>query len=261
MKKYFLPLAALGLLFTLLWSSCKKDDNETGGNATVAVHLTDGPADYDAIYIDVQKVEIHTDAGGWTSFTPLVPGVYNLLDFSNGLDTLLCQQELPVGTISQMRLVLGSNNTIVVNGVSHPLATPSAQQSGLKFNIHQELMANAAYDVWIDFDAAKSIVEKGNGEYSLKPVVRAYTALTNGRIKGIVLPLAANATVYAINGADTFSAIPAPDGRFMFCGLPEASYTLWFDAEDITGFADFTQTNVSVTFGLVTDIGIITLLP
>jgi hypothetical protein len=260
MKKYLLPLCLMAAGLSVFWTSCKKDD-DAAGNARIAVHLTDGPADYDAIYIDVQKVEIHTDAGGWTSFTPLVPGVYNLLDFSNGLDTLLCHAELPAGNVSQMRLVLGENNTIVVNGVSHPLATPSAQQSGLKFNIHQVLVPNGAYDVWIDFDAGKSIVEKGNGDYSLKPVVRAYTALTNGRIKGIVLPPAANTIVYAINGTDTSTAIPALDGRFQFCGLPEGSYTLWFDAADGSGFADFTQTGVTVSFGQITDVGTVTLLP
>ncbi len=260
MRKHILTIGLIMIGLSVFWASCKKDDAVTG-NARVAVHLTDGPADYDAIYIDVQKIELHTDAGGWTSFTPLVPGVYNLLDFSNGLDTLLCHAELPAGNLSQMRLLLGENNTIIVNGVSHPLATPSAQQSGLKFNIHQQLVPNGAYDVWIDFDAGKSIVEKGNGSYSLKPVVRAYTALTNGRIKGIVLPPAANTIVYAINGVDTFSAIPSLMGSFQFCGLPEGTYTLWFDAADGTGFADFTQPGVGVTFGQITDVGTVTMLP
>lgn len=259
MKKYLLQLSFIGIIFCLFLTSCSKD-NDTKGNARVAVRLTDGPADYDAIYIDVQQVEIHSDVSGWVTLAPLVPGVYNLLDFSNGMDTLLCQAELPAGSISQMRLVLGNNNSIVVNGVTHPLSTPSAQQSGLKFNIHQNLMAGAAYDIWIDFDAAKSIVEKGNGEYSLKPVIRAYTALTDGRIKGIVLPPTANAVVYAIRANDTFSAMPAIDGRFLFCGLPEGEYTLWFDAEDSTGFEDYTQP-ATVTFGVTTDVGIITLLP
>lgn len=241
-------------------SACDKDDNDSG-SATVAVRLTDGPADYDAVYIDVQKVEIHSDASGWVSLSPVVPGVYNLLDFSNGMDTLLCKTTLPVGNISQMRLVLGNNNSVVVNGTTHPLSTPSAQQSGLKFNIHQELAANGAYDIWIDFDAGKSIVETGNGNYSLKPVVRAYTALTNGRIKGFVLPPLAQPVVYAINGTDTFSAIPELTGYYMFCGLPQGTYNLWFDAAAGTGYQDSLMTNVNVSFGVVTDVGITTLVP
>ncbi len=260
MRKTIFTLIIIALVSSALFLSCKKDD-DNGGTAKVAVHLTDGPGDYDAIYIDVQRVEIHSDVGGWVTLTPLVPGIYNLLDFSNGMDTLLCQADLPAGKISQMRLVLGENNSIIVNGTSHPLATPSAQQSGLKFNIHQDLVANGSYHVWIDFDAGKSIVEQGNGSYSLKPVIRAYTELTNGQIKGIVLPPQAEATVYAIHGADTFSAIPEPDGRFMFCGLPEGSYTLWFDAEGTTGFLDATLPDVNVSFGVITDVGVVTLVP
>jgi hypothetical protein len=160
-----------------------------------------------------------------------------------------------------MRLILGNNNSIIVDGVTKPLATPSAQQSGLKFNIHEELAPNASYDVWIDFDAGRSIVASGNGDYSLKPVVRAYTALTNGKIKGYVLPLTANATVYAIQGTDTFSAIPAADGYFMFCGLPEGNYSLWFDTPDTSGFQDLLKPNITVSFGAITDVGINTLVP
>jgi hypothetical protein len=261
MKRTLLILGVIVLAACGIFSSCNKDSDEQKGMAKVNVHLTDGPADYDAILIDVQRVEINSDVSGWVSVPAIAPGVYNLLDFSNGMDTLLINASLPAGHISQMRLVLGNNNSIVVNGVSHPLSTPSAQQSGLKFNIHQELVANGSYDIWIDFDAGKSIVEQGNGGYSLKPVIRTYTALTNGKIKGFVLPAQANAVVYAIHGTDTFSAIPAIDGYFMFSGMPEGTYSLWFDAASNTGFQDLLQPNVTVSFGVITDVGIITLLP
>jgi hypothetical protein len=260
MKISVYTLPAILLLATTFLFSCKKDSSSSG-TAKVAVHLTDGPADYDAVYIDIQKVEIHSDAEGWVSINPVVPGIYNLLDFRNGMDTLLCQADIPAGKISQMRLVLGPNNSIVVNGTNHPLATPSAQQSGLKLNIHQDLVAGASYDIWLDFDAGKSIVEKGNGDYSLKPVIRAYTELTNGRIRGFVLPPASEPVVYAIRNTDTFSAIPGIDGRFMFCGLPEGTYSIWVDAAASTGYLDTVFPNIGVSFGVVTDMGIITLIP
>ncbi|WP_157976885.1 DUF4382 domain-containing protein [Taibaiella helva] len=252
-----LGLCVLGLLSLL--ASCKKDD-APAGTATMNIHLTDGPGNYDAVLIDVQQIEIHSDINGWVTVNPVHPGVYNLLDFRNGADTLLCQAQLPAGNISQMRLVLGSSNSVVVDGVTYPLSTPSAQQSGLKFNIHQELVPNGSYHFWIDFDAGRSIVKTGNGAYSLKPVIRTYTELTNGKIKGYVLPPAADATVYAINGADTFSAIPAADGYFLFCGLPEGNYNLWFDALDATNYQDSLMPNVPVTFGNINDVGIVTLI-
>lgn len=238
-------------------TACNKDEGE--GTAQLKVHLTDGPADYDAVLIDVRQVEIHSDGAGWQSFDLLHPGVYNLLDFNNGMDTLIADATLPSGNISQMRLILGTHNSIIVNGVTYPLATPSAQQSGLKFNIHQQLEAGAVYDMWIDFDAGKSVVQQGNGTYSLKPVIRAYTELTNGQIKGTVLPTEAEAVVYAIRNTDTSTAIPDVQGAFLFSGMPEGNYTLWLDAEDSTGYADSTINNVPVVFGQVNDLGTITL--
>lgn len=258
MKKtaFALGLCVLGLLTVL--ASCKKDD-APAGTATMSIHLTDGPGNYDAVLIDVQQIEIYSDAGGSITVPLAHPGIYNLLDFRNGADTLLCRAQLPAGNISQMRLILGSNNSVIVDGVTYPLSTPSAQQSGLKLNIHQELIPNGSYHFWIDFDAGRSIVQKGNGAYSLKPVIRTYTELTNGKIKGYVLPQAADAMVYAINGVDTFSAIPAADGYFLFCGLPEGDYTLWFDALNATNYQDSLMLHVPVTFGNINDVGTVTL--
>ncbi|MGZ5188552.1 MAG: DUF4382 domain-containing protein, partial [Kaistella sp.] len=175
MKKLQL-LSAIVAAFSL--SACTDDAN--GGSASVNVRLTDAPALYDRVNIDVQKIEFNTN-NGWNSMNVITPGVYNLLDFRNGMDVLLAKAELPAGSLSQMRLVLGPNNSIVKDGVTYPLDTPSSMQSGLKFNWNQTLEENGAYNVWIDFDAARSIVKKGNGTYSLKPVIRAFSELTDGQ--------------------------------------------------------------------------------
>jgi len=258
MKKLLLivPLLILGFF------SCKKDssNDNTSGTAKVAMHITDGPSTYDAVYLNVQEVQINASNGAWISMTPVRPGLYDILRFRNGLDTLLGWADIPAGTVSQMRLILGDGNYVVVNGVSYPLTTPSAQESGLKLNIDQTLVAGSSYDFWIDFDAGRSIHQTGNGKYMLKPVMRAYSTLTDGRIKGYVLPLAADVTVYAITGTDTLSAIPNPDGYFAFNGLSQGTYQLWFSAAGAT-YQSLTLPNVSVTFGTVTDIGIITLVP
>lgn len=258
MKRLLLivPLLIMGLF------ACKKDDNNgsnSSGNAKVAMHLTDGPGLYDAVYLNVQEVQIISSNGTTVHMTPARPGLYNILAFRNGLDTLLGWAEIPAGTVSQMRLILGDGNYVVVNGTNYALTTPSAQESGLKLNLNQTFVAGNSYDIWIDFDAAKSIHQTGNGKYMLKPVMRAYSALTDGRIKGYALPLAAGITVYAINGTDTMSAIPNIDGYFAFNGLPQGTYQLWFNAADTT-FISVMVPNVQVTFGAITDVGIVTLV-
>ena len=256
-KKIFSGLI-IGVILSMIFASCGKENKNTEPNteqtANVSFYLTDDPAEYDAVYIDIQQVEVTMEGRAAVALHPVRPGIYNLLDFRNGLDTLLLRADLPPGKISQVRLILGSNNSVVVNGQSHPLNTPSAQESGLKLNLHEEFAAGGSYVVWIDFDAGKSIVETGSGKYNLKPVIRAYSQQTDGRIKGYVLPGAALVTVYASNGTDTYAAIPAGDGYYMFVGLPEGTYAVTFDASAAL-YLDVILNNVVVTYGKTTDLG------
>lgn len=261
-KKTILGTVLLATAGAMLFSSCTKDSsNQNNSNTTakVTMRLTDAPADYDAVNIDIQKVEVTVEGSAAVTLTPVRAGIYNLLDFRNGIDTLLIQADLPVGKVGQIRLVLGDSNSVVVNGQTHALKTPSAQESGLKLNLHEELAAGGSYTFWIDFDAGKSIVETGNGKYNLKPVIRAYTALTNGKIKGTVLPQTAMTTVYASDGVNTYTAIPNVDGTFVFSGMPEGTYTITMDAA-VALFTDVTLNNIKVTYGQETDLGVTTLV-
>ena len=251
------PLAAGILIFV----ACNKSNSS--GTGQLEVRLTDGPGPYDAVYIDVEKVEVNvsSDTGtssGWQTLPLLRPGVYNLLNFRNGIDTVLASTNLPAGTLSQMRLILGSNNSVVINGVHYPLKTPSAQQSGLKFNIHATLTSGIVYRLWIDFDATRSIVVTGNGDYILKPVIRTFTQAIGGSIKGYVLPPAAKPEVFAIQGTDTLLALPdSATGYYFFGGVNAGSWNLHFHALD-TLYKD-TTIIVPVSTGVVSNAGTTTL--
>ncbi len=260
MKKTNLLLT--GILFIALFSilSCRKDRNNRYDNrAEVSMRLTDDPGNYDAVNVDIQGISVEMEGQSAIIIRPDRTGVYNLLNFRNGADVLLVNTTLPAGKIEQIRLVLGGNNSVVVNGATYAMATPSAQESGLKLNFHTTLEANKSYTFWIDFDAGKSVVQTGNGSYKLKPVIRAYSAFTNGRIEGYVMPLAALATVYAVRDNDTFAAIPSGiDGRFVISGLPQGTYQLIVQPA-LPTYVTFTST-VDVTFSNVTNVGTITLM-
>jgi hypothetical protein len=263
MKRTLVTGIFAALISTILFFSCSKDSSSSNnGTAHLSMRLTDGPGVYDHIYLDIQQVVVTMSGSSAVTINVIHPGVYDLLEFKNGMDTLLAEAEIPAGTVEQMRLVLGTNNSIVVDGISYPLTTPSAQESGLKLNFNTTFVANGSYNLWIDFDASKSILQTGNGSYKLKPVIRAYSALTDGRIKGYVLPLAAFTTVYAINGIDSFTAIPdALTGYYRISGLPAASYNVVFDAALATPYQDTTVMNVNVMYGVETNLGTITLHP
>jgi len=262
MKTIRILIGVIILFFiTLSISSCKKE----AGISRLSVYLTDAPADFDAVNIEVVGLQVNvspdnTDIGWQTLALPSSPMVFNLLDFTNGMEILLSSAELPAGRISQLRLILGNNNTIVVNGVTEPLPlqVPSGQQSGLKFNIHANLIAGVEYKLWIDFDAGQSIVNSGTGGHILKPVIRTFTEATSGAIKGIAMPLAADATVEATNGIDIFSAFPdATTGEFLIRGIPFGLWTVTVKGNN--GYLNQSVNNVSVNIGEVTDIGAITL--
>ena len=98
-------------------------------------------------------------------------GVYNLLDFQNGLDTLLATGTVPGDVLMELRFLLGDNNSVVVDGVQFPLDAPSAQDSGLKIKVDQALNLDIN-TLTLDFDAQQSILQTGAGAYKLKPVIR-----------------------------------------------------------------------------------------
>lgn len=252
------------LLFAILMVSlvsCNDNDN-AASTARLEVRLTDAPGDYEEVNVDIQDVQVNsqdTDDSGWQSID-IKKGVYNLKDLTNGIDTLLGSAELPVGKIAQLRLILGTNNTVKVNGQSFALTTPSGQQSGLKLQINQELKEGITYKILLDFDAALSVVARGNGAFNLKPVIRSITQALDGAISGKVHPVEANPAVFAILGNDTVStSIDTTSGAFLVRGLQAGTYKIVFSPSSAYQVKEVT--NVSVTTGNVTDVGTVEIAP
>jgi hypothetical protein len=256
-----LATALCGMI--ILMASCDKTFTNPGSSRShLDIYLTDSPGDYQAVWIDIQKVMIDTAAmdssgeGGWKEVPLLRPGLYNLLDFRNGDDTILAGVDVPAGTLSQIRLVLGDKSYLVLNdGTEVPLTTPSAQQSGLKLNLHADLQQGIPYSLVLDFDAARSIVKAGNsGKYLLKPVIRTFAKEAGGAMEGVVLPDSAHAHVIAVTDNDTLGAVPDDKGYFKFCGVNDGTYRLLFLADTTTGYQNDTLDNISVKTGQVTKV-------
>lgn len=242
MKKLLLVCAAL-LLF-----ACNKNEQ----TAKVQFSLTDAPGHFEAVLIDIQEMEVIAGDDQLRA-NLLRPGVYNLLDFTNGVDTLLAEFNLEEGRLNQVRLILGSNNAVVVEGDTFSLFTPSAQQSGLKLNVQYELLAGIDYQFILDFDAKRSIVRRGNGQYLLKPVINIFTNASTGAISGRARPDSSAAYVMAIANGDTFGTIPPANGPFLIKGMPVGSYTV--EVEGVGSLGKVTLNNVSVSIGDITNLG------
>lgn len=234
MKKYHLFFFLFAL--TAGFVSCSSDDDSAGsedGKARVAIKLTDAPGDYERVMVEVEDVMIKTtaegsDEEGWVSLEGVNTGVIDLLSLTGGVTELLVDAELEAGYLHQIRLVLGDNNTIVVNneGEEHEYAlkTPSAEQSGLKVMVGQELEANAEYTFILDFDVDKSVVATGAGTYNLKPVIRMAVEENSGSIVGSVHPTTEQVLVTVQNAAVNASAYSDANGNFQVHGLPAGTY-------------------------------------
>ena len=250
-SKFFLRLICLFFVSVTLYSCSEKS---TGERAKLAVRLTDDPADYDAVNIDIQDVQINTgdDDNHWQSLPGVNKGIYNLLDLVNDKDTLLVNADIPTGKLHQIRLILGNNNSINVGGTIINLTTPSAQQSGLKLNVQQDVTGGILYTMLLDFDAAKSIVKTGNSKYILKPVIRTVLSAVGGSIKGVALPDSVVTAIYAIKGSDTVATtFTGTGGGYFIKGIAAGTYDLHYWPID-TAYKHQVKTGIPVTVGNVT---------
>lgn len=170
MRKIFLSFLLLGTVSAVVLVACSKDNDN--GSTTLKVRMTDAPLDADSVNVEILQVRANfrNDSTGWVDLNTNA-GVYDLLGLQNGVDTLLAVGTIPSNSVKEIRFVLGSSNSIVVNGVSFPLTIPSGAESGLKLKINKQL-SGPIDSILIDFDAALSVHLAGPGNYQLRPVLK-----------------------------------------------------------------------------------------
>jgi hypothetical protein len=172
MKKKLLIFSILLLTASVIFISCKKDKAQ--GTSTLNIRLTDAPVAFEEVNVDIREVRVKfaddTLSTGWVTLSTF-PGIYNLLAYQNGVDTLLGTGVFPTNVVKEIRFVLGANSTIKDAGVVYPLTIPSGSESGLKIKINKSLNATLE-TVIIDFDAALSVKKEGPGDYKLRPVLK-----------------------------------------------------------------------------------------
>ena len=284
MKKRFYTIGStmivsLMLLFFVTACNNENDQLSDGETARIQLKLTDAPAlEYDEVNIDIQGVRVgvaneyfytddpyveegdeeDADEGDdveWIDLEVSNPGLYNLLDYRNGETVMLAGGDIPAGKISQVRLILGDESNVVIDGAVHSLKTPSAQTSGLKFNLHDVLMPDMMYSFVIDFDASRSVVRTGNEKFILKPVIRTYADAFGGSIKGSVVPADSVDYVQLVSGVDTLISLPEDNGLFLFAGLDVKSWDLTIFADSLSNRKDTLIADILVEEGVVVDLG------
>ncbi|MDX9759902.1 MAG: DUF4382 domain-containing protein [Bacteroidota bacterium] len=250
----------------VLFTACTNEDdgpinNTSGDKASLSVRMTDAPAAYDAVFVTFSEIAVHHSGEGWIVVSG-DPVTINLLEWNNGNSIELGRTDLEAGHITQVRLMV-TDASLVVDGETHELAIPSADQTGLKIITNFELEAGSSYTLMLDFDAHHSIVVMGppsnpNG-YKLKPTIRAVEVAATGSIAGTIVNVAdAPLAVVSQGGVEvTSTPVIASDGSFRIAYLAPGMYDLkvvnTLGLEVIVG-------GIEVKAGQTTNVGALVLL-
>jgi hypothetical protein len=267
-----LPLTCLAVLGL---ASCSKDSD--GNTAKLEVRMTDAPGDFHQVVLDVRQIEVHLkeeqDKDGWKTLD-FTPQTLNILEYVNGKSALLVKEDFAPGDIKEIRLVLGPNSYVIGrDDLRYDLKTPSGQTSGVKLKLDKTTLRDGeTYQLLLDFDVAKSVVERGSWRpgndrkerYLLKPVVRVITQEVRGGLRGTVSPAAAKPQVLAIRstvlGPDTVSTYADASGAFLLGALPSGTYRVEFFPSTTApsgqpAYRNVVRTGVVVTNDNLTDLG------
>lgn len=261
MKNLIKFVVAVLILISFILYSCQK---ETGNDIAginkphgVTIYLTDHQTPvFDSVFIDLQRLEVKLEDdtlpnGGWVNLN-IRRGIYNILRFRNGIDTLFGTGTLPNTRVKKIRLTLGTQNSVMKDGQQSPLRLHDNDRQVVADLGTGSFEITTAGQIlfWIDFDASRSIQVDNSGSgnnngYRLKSHIKIFTRGNSGEIEGKVLPRAADALIMAINGMDTTSAIPEDDdGEFKIVGLSAGTYKVFIDAQN--GYLDTVINNVVV---------------
>ncbi len=271
----FFALLALAISFL----GCSDDKmNDPENSSRVILKLVDAAGDYEQVNVEIIDIQYNSseDENGWQSFTPEggYPIQTDLTKLIAGNELLLSDEIIPSGWMEQIRLVLSENNSLKLEGQDEliPLKTPSAQQSGLKIKLDQQLDPGFSYTFILDWDVQKSIVEAGNsGQYILKPVIRANAEVNSGSVSGTVVAdiIGDESTdlypkegvvveFYTEEDAYVTETLTDAEGKFLVQGLSPGDYRIQIETLDYVPYVS--PEPINVTAGQITDVGTLELL-
>jgi hypothetical protein len=262
-KKITRSVLALIVSVALAGLTACSNHNNSSSEGQMQVKLHDAPALFGAVQLDIQKVEVKNSSS--TSDTSWVtisnqPQTVNLLDLTNGNTKIIASSNVKSGTYTTLRLVLGSNNKVEVNGTMMNLNLSSNAQAGVDVNINTQVDAQNSATLLLDFDVARSITAGLTGSFTLNPVIAATQESNSGDVSGQIQPANAMTAVYVKSGSDTVSSTysDTTSGDFKLIGLAQGNYDVNIHSMN-SAYSDTTISNVSVAAKQETKLGAVVL--
>ncbi len=195
---------------------------------------------------------------------------FNLIELQNGETDLLAEAEVPVGTYTQMRLVISSGQVTLTNDETFNLTVPSGSTSGIKLNATFEVTEGQITQLLMDFDLSRAFdvipgsavdniddIEDFRFSPSLQGAIRVVQTAATGQIAGVVTaaattdPIAWSAvTAYDATSTEVATTATDENGVYLLVGLPAGTYAVEFTA---SGYQTVQVSGVVVTAGQTTD--------
>ncbi|AWW30648.1 hypothetical protein DN752_11215 [Echinicola strongylocentroti] len=229
---------SLGLYLPILFLtfSCL-DDASNQSHSLVNVYLVDAPGDWDKVYLDIERVELFVESGnsaGTQEWIPLdylpLSNIVNVSALVNDSKLILGRGELPLGKISQVKLVFGDGQYLVSEDQELSLQFANAEDEAYIHEVNYPLEGGMSYDLVLDIDLSRSIqAGNTNDVFLFDPVIRVFETGSSATIEGKVTPLDAYPYIYAIMGQDTLGTLTDSLGNFTFIGLEAGEYTVSFE--------------------------------
>ena len=273
-QKNLLLGAIMAISVSLGLVACQKNYSgdvqaNNSGKEQLSLYLTDGPGLFDQVLVEIRSVKVLVDTSkdtrrhdneDWdrrgsddkkkdSSFVwetlNITPGVYDILKFRNGADTLLAASNITKGSIRLIKIELGTNNSVVKDSVVYPVKLPANANTyvliKLRGNECEEYQVGRRR-LWLDFDITRSIIQERDGQFFLRPVFHFFTVSNTASISGKVGPRDGYPVVTVFNASDTAYALPDKEGNYKIRGLASGTYSVYINASN--GFKDTTINNV-----------------
>jgi len=270
-------------------NSSSNDPNIPPGKSKVGIYMMDAPVEFSKVLIDIRQVAVLVDSAdkqgdddrddqwddsycGWhrtrenkSTFwdtLDITPGVYDLLQLRNGVDTLLASGLIPTGKILKVKITLGADNTIYTDSTTHYPLEVFGPHPYFTVNVRRVDVSAASgndFKLWLDFNLERSVFF-WNGEFLLKPYIVVFNDQVQAKLKGQVSPRKKVALITAFSNTDTLYAVPDwSNGNYLIRNVPAGSYSIRFRGRD--GYKDTTITNITVESGKTVKVPDVTLHP
>lgn len=161
--KHLQPFKPLlySLMLLVCYTSCSKDDINADVTS-ISVKLKSTSENHDKVYLDVIDVQFKIMEDGhlpnaWLSLNTINQGTFNACDLEDTALLLVDHLEIESTFIYEIRLVLGDNNFMDVNGLLMSLDVSRLGNAIPSNLVRTQLESNRSYDFVIDINIDESI--------------------------------------------------------------------------------------------------------